>query len=324
MSSEDEISPLPTKGVTFKDFNGHLPDIKEATLEGSQFEAPVYTGPLSPPDPPDSRIKQSSFEKGSEIGNIPSQRPKTTVRRTVSEKSLQDEELTNSPNMSRKPSQDSLRPVTGHPRKPSPGNTTPRRMGSETSLQDINVNKSPSISRKPTQDSLRPVTGHPRKSSSGNTTPRHMGSETSLQDINVNKSPSVSRKPTQDSLRPGTVHPRKSSPGNITPRRQSPANIVPKKHVDVKDKGRPFTEMPQRKTPVCDTPDSRSHSVLSRRGINGESNPQSRSQSRKESAPVSQLGMRSALRVSTGDSIMTPESSRDIIQRKGKVVNDAW
>ena len=107
--SEDDLSPLPIKGVTFKDFNTNLPDIREATLEGSQFEAPVYTGALLPPSPATPRRQKSPLERPPDAGG----RPKTSVpRRTVSEKSLKDDELPKSTNISRNPSENSLRPAT--------------------------------------------------------------------------------------------------------------------------------------------------------------------------------------------------------------------
>ena len=111
--NEDDLSPLPTKGVTFKDFNTHLPDIKEATLEGSQFEAPVYTGTLSPSRSATPIKLKSPLERlplpDASGSAIP--RPKTSVpRRTASEKSLKEDELPKSTNISRNPSQNSLQP----------------------------------------------------------------------------------------------------------------------------------------------------------------------------------------------------------------------
>ena len=251
--NEDEISPLPTKGVTFKDFNTHLPDIKEATLEGSQFEAPAYTGSLSPPGPPgsepknsssdktpDSEPKKLSSEKTPEFGNTTTQRPKTTVRRTISEKSLQDEEIT--------------------------------------------------------------------------------------------KSPNISRKPTQDSLRPGTVTPRKSSPGSITPRKSSPRYIAAKKTPEVHELGnasdrRSFSQLSVRKIPSSETPDNRVFSQLSRKETNGDIHSQnvSRNGTHGEILPHSQQKLRrSTAKHPTGYDTCVPGSSHDIVQRKGKVVTDAW
>ena len=109
--SEDDLSPLPIKGVTFKDYDTNLPDIREATLEGSQFEAPTYSGALSPPKPATPRRQKSPRDVPPDAGG----RPKTSApRRTVSEKSLKDDELPKSTNISRNPSQNSLRPTPYH------------------------------------------------------------------------------------------------------------------------------------------------------------------------------------------------------------------
>lgn len=230
MNEDETIAPLPTKGVTFKDFNAHLPDIKEATLEGSQFEAPAYTGALVPQYQANTAQPGTNKEPlDSDNGNTGASRPKTSIpRRTNSEKSLKDEDIPKTSTISRKPTQENLRPDTITPRKRTPD--------------------------------LTEVNGH----------------------------------------------------GNISDRRGSNSQI-------------------SRKTPICETPDIRSTSRISRKGTNGDIHSHghlSRKGTNSE-IPQSRKGVyreptrQSALKQHVDGENVTPES-REVVQRKGKVVTDAW
>lgn len=211
MSEDETISPLPTKGVTFKDFNTHLPDIKEATLEGSQFEAPAYTGALAPPHPATPKQSVSPSERPPDAGGSNVQRPKTTMaRRTASEKLLREEDLPNSSSIPRNPSQNSLRPGTVSPHKMSldlsdvNGNTSERSLNSHQSssrktshLESANLRSNSQISRKFTNGDSRSHSQISRKGTNGDLT-------------------SHSRKGEMSSRQPSVKHMSLDS-GNVTP-----------------------------------------------------------------------------------------------------------
>lgn len=118
---DDTLGSLPPTRVKWKE---QMEDIKEATLEGSQFEAQfaddrasvkLVSEPPRPPTPrfsrPESEVRQNDdvpkTRPSSEVVNSQTNRPKTTLRRTTSEKQTIDQE-TKSPAVSRKSTQELL------------------------------------------------------------------------------------------------------------------------------------------------------------------------------------------------------------------------
>lgn len=118
---DDILGSLPPTRVKWKE---QMEDIKEATLEGSQFEAQfaddrasvkLVSEPPRPPTPrfsrPESEARQNDdvlkTRPSSEVANSQTKRPKTTLRRTTSEKQTIDQE-TKSPAISRKSTQELL------------------------------------------------------------------------------------------------------------------------------------------------------------------------------------------------------------------------
>lgn len=157
---DDTLGSLPPPRVKWK-----MEDIKEATLEGSQFEAQfpeektsVPVNLVSPRQPTPKQPQPS--QTVTTPSNVTSNRPKTTLRRSGSEKTVTDQTGGKSPPPSRKSSLDISHNPTNQ-REVANTSFMSRRMSSQegaklhttSSIKKIN-NDSPAVSRKSTQELL--------------------------------------------------------------------------------------------------------------------------------------------------------------------------
>ena len=128
----DILGSLPPSKVKFKD---KMEDIREATIEGSQFEAQYPEERTQLPLVAESPQPSTPRPNTSAHKPVPQPRPKTTLRRTASEKSVEDVPVNENLN-----------------------NTIPASLkfgeNSTLSSRGPSLNGSPTISRKSTQELL--------------------------------------------------------------------------------------------------------------------------------------------------------------------------
>lgn len=150
----DTLGSLPPPRVKFKE---KMEDIREATIEGSQFEAqfPEERAPISVPinsPRPSPRPQTPRHSNASDATN----RPKTTIRRTTSERTVAD------------------------PNEEDQSNLSLSRKSTHESMARKSAYDSPTISRKSTQEHLgrkssldgsisKPGTGHHSTTKTSNT-----------------------------------------------------------------------------------------------------------------------------------------------------------